>query len=613
MASAQRLGSGVARKWGQVTVRPGTLGATWWQRGIGWRARGQETRLASPRPCRRRQRPVTSVAFRIDLQQNGALDVSRRVRRLDAYTSQASSHHKSRPNQMKFNSYAWDLYRNSDRGRAAIDRFSTLTSDFVDPDLRIYDVAVSDEFKDEFIEETQAFDIAELVREAMVDPAAPTTESATDRFLRLHEEGIPMKMLTKEGQAETICYFGESDDEWYNLIGAISLGLHFAYPDQFLPYDFRCRFHQLEELHQVFSIPLPPIPGKQQHEERARYYLDINSAWQEFRVLHGLSPQEMSAFLYDFAPNFITPLTAADLPNPTKVWMITGGSWDIDAADAATAETVTRWGANANVRRGDILLLYLVSPRSAIHSIWRACSRGFVDPFFHYHSAAWMCAPTKIPEISIAELRNHPLLSLKPSVKANFKGPSGKAPVSVEEYDAMLSLAEAKGASMADLPRLPILPKIDFGEITSERDVELEIVEPFLLRLGYKSKDWIRQMPVRMGRGERNYPDYAFGAVSKRGEESAKMLIETKLQLTSRREFVEAFLQAKSYALRLQCKILALAAQEGIWVFPLHDGRFDIDQYRHKAWGALDRSDDYHEIANLIGRENILGRHVSER
>jgi hypothetical protein len=137
--------------------------------------------------------------------------------------------------------------------------------------------------------------------------------------------------------------------------------------------------------------------------------------------------------------------------------------------------------------------------------------------------------------------------------------------------------------------------------------VEIHLIEPLLERLGFKPKDWVRQMPVKMGRGERNYPDYAFGAKPKRGEESAKMVLESKFQLTAHSEFTEAFYQAKSYALRLQSKMMVMAAREGVWIFPPEMGNFDNRKFIHKGWGELNHPDRFHEVLSLIGRNVILG------
>lgn len=341
---------------------------------------------------------------------------------------------------------------------------------------------------------------------------------------------------------------------------------------------------------------------------RALYYLAIDEAWLEFRQRHGLSPTDMCAFLYDFAPEFTTPLDANDLPSPSKAWLITGGEWDIEFADNATRATVSRWGGNSAVRRGDILVLYLVSPRSCLHSVWRACCDGFVDPFFHYHSAVWISGQIKTQPVTLAELKQHPLLSEKPAVRCSFQGPSSKAPFAAEEYEAILEIMRSKGQDISILPRLPEANDLPTVELQIERDVELHLIEPFLKRLGYKGSDWLRNMHVRMGRGERNYPDYAFGAKTARGDENAKMILESKYQLSAHREFTDSFYQAKSYALRLQSKVMVMAAKEGVWVFPRDKGQFEIGNFVHKTWGELSNPDAFHQVLCLIGREAVLGR-----
>jgi len=220
--------------------------------------------------------------------------------------------------------------------------------------------------------------------------------------MTLNDVGIPYESLDETGQKQTVYNLGEDEEDWYDYIAAISLGFYRAHPEFFLPYGFRCRFHELEAIHREFGIPLPALPGKHQKEQRARFYLGVNGAWQEFREIHGLSPSEMCAFLYDFAAEFVTPTGVADLPQPAKAWMVTGGSGDIEFADTAGATAVSHWGANSAVRRGDILVMYLVRPRSCIHSIWRACSDGFIDPVSHYHSLAWIGAPIRTATITLA-------------------------------------------------------------------------------------------------------------------------------------------------------------------------------------------------------------------
>jgi hypothetical protein len=507
---------------------------------------------------------------------------------------------------MKFNKFTWDLYRNSNQGKKTIRRFSGLTSKFIDNEVRTYHFEFFDEFKDQYPSQTVDFDIAKCFQESASKVRIKSWKEAKRHFSSLMRKGVPFEVANNKGNREIVFRFGGDQEDWYDYIGAISLGLHLTHSNFFLPYNFRNKFSQLEEIHAEFGIPLPVVPGKFSKGERALYYLAVNETWLEFRSQHELSPAEMCAFLYDFALQFTTPLGAMDLPSPSKAWVITGGSWDIELADNATEKTVAHWGGNSAVRRGDILVMYLVKPRSCFHSVWRACTDGFIDPFSHYHSNVWICDQIKTPPITYAELQQHPLLSQKPAVRAHFQGPSSKASFLIEEYEAILKILKAKGQNISVLPKISGSDYKPATEVLNERDVELQLIEPFLKRLGYRGSDWIRQMPIKMGCGERNYPDYAFATKTKRGDESARMVLESKYQLSAQKEFAEAFYQTKSYALRLQSIIMAMASKEGIWVFPPENGSFEIKRYIHKNWGDLSHPDRFHNILIHIGRDSVF-------
>lgn len=509
---------------------------------------------------------------------------------------------------MRFNRFIWDIYVQSRRGQKAVEQFSHLTDDFIAPWRRTYDIYVSEEFKDQYPSEKISFDLPKLVKDTVSSSKFKSLEEAT-RYYKdvLVQEGIAFEAPDKTGKMDVVFTFGAYTEDWCDYVAAVSLGLYLAQPGFFLPYNFRCKFNQLEEIHREFNIPLPPVPGKHQKEARGLYYLSISQAWQEFRNLHGLLPAEMCAFLYDFAPQFTTPMDASDLPSPSKVWLATGGSWDFETVEGATQDTVSSWGGNPAVRRGDILMMYVVSPHKYIHSIWRACSDGFIDPFFHYHGTIMICGCVKTPPVYFKELKQHPLLGQKPAVKSHFQGPSSKAPFTVQEYEAVLEIMKNKGQDLSVLPRIPWGDELPNVDLQNERDVEVQLIEPFLKRLGYREADWIRQMPIRMGRGERNYPDYVFGAKAKRGEESAKMVLESKYHLSAHREFIDSFYQAKSYALCLQSRIMVMAAKEGVWVFLRTEGGFELKKAIHKTWAELNHPDGFHAMLSLIGRGTILG------
>lgn len=155
------------------------------------------------------------------------------------------------------------------------------------------------------------------------------------------------------------------------------------------------------------------------------------------------------------------------------------------------------------------------SPRSYVHSIWRATSRGFADPFFFYYRTIWIGHPIEVSPISFRELQADPVWAKKPAIRAHFQNSSGTE-VSFEEYEALLRLLETKEFDTSRLPRLARGPTLAAEGLETERDVEEKLLEPLLERLGYSRSDWIRQLPLRMGRGERFYPDYAFGVTGGR-------------------------------------------------------------------------------------------------
>jgi len=186
-----------------------------------------------------------------------------------------------------------------------------------------------------------------------------------------------------------------------------------------------------------------------------------------------------------------------------------------------------------------------------------------------------------------------------------MQGASGK-PLTVKEYQAILDIMKAKGQDISILPKMDYIDEFPPTELVDERSVEKNLVEPLLKKLGYDKKDWIRQMPVRMGRGERIYPDYVFGANNKKGEESARMILETKFSLSTHRLLIDAYYQAKSYALRLRAKIMVLASKEGIWIYQRKGDDFHADNFINKSWNELNHIDEIHGIRKIIGRVKVL-------
>lgn len=70
---------------------------------------------------------------------------------------------------------------------------------------------------------------------------------------------------------------------------------------------------------------------------------------------------------------------------------------------------------------------------------------------------------------------------------------------------------------------------IDLPILKNEKDVEKNLLEPLLIKIGYKKDDWIRQMKIRMGRGHRIYPDYAIFPHEERNNKSYYLNMGSKI------------------------------------------------------------------------------------
>ena len=499
---------------------------------------------------------------------------------------------------MQFNAFVWELYKESERGRRVLERLS-----------RFQDAGEDGTFIDLFFSVPENSDPQAI--EAMDENSASVVKAAKDyaskfevnsleQAFGLYEgmirSGLPVEWPGSPGTIEALDAKGIVD-----FIEQVSLGLYLAHPDYFIPYGFKTRFNLLERMSEQFNLSLPLVPSKRDKLGRALLYGHINEAFHEFRKSHSFSMTEMFAFLYNFAPRSIED-EQGELPTPSKVWPIIAGAYDssdFEWIETATLDDASPWNGNTDMRRGDVLLMYSITPHKRVHSIWRALADGFSDPFCRYYTTVWVSQPIKTMPVTFKEMKNHPLLAKNAAIRTHMRGPDS-GPFTLEEYEAILDIMAAKGQDISDLPKPQRVSYLPSDKLQNERDVEVELIEPLLERLGYTSDDWLRQMRLRMGRGKHVYPDYAFGAVQKRGEESAAMVLEAKFSISTNKELQEAYFQMRSYALRLQTKVAVLAAKEGVWVFPRKRGGFELEHHTHHTWDSLTHPDVFRELSNLV-------------
>jgi hypothetical protein len=505
----------------------------------------------------------------------------------------------------KLNEYVWEMYKASFEGQLAIAYFDRL-NDFLEHENLLNPFMGVDDWIFAHLTDTEDWEEQPLIEiDAMyinaIKAAASVYESVTAEQIR--------HLLTELVSTADIKLSNTKDDSLtledpFKNLSLLSLGLHLAHPNVFIPYGLTGRYYLIPRIAETFGIPLPPTPPKNDRLARWLYYGQLCIAFQEFRQLYNMSLREFLAFLYDFSVNYVFDNNRAKLPEPRNAWLLIGGvnNGDLEWIDEQQETVETYWQGHLDMRRGDTCIMYIRSPVSAVHSLWRVVEDAYEDPFFHYKHAVQIGQPLHLPTLSFQEIASDPFLKGNKYVKANLQGASGKA-LTHGEYERLLQMLRVKGDLSEDIPHFSPQESIDLTSLASERDVETQLVEPLLRRVGLEMKDWVRQLSVRMGRGERVYPDYAIGVTGIAPEQRVRTLVEVKYRAAGERDWRDAFLQAKSYGLRLGARTILTAAAEGVRVYKRQDDDFKFNQDEQYRWSDLQEGEELRKLARLLTAE----------
>ncbi|WP_424950693.1 hypothetical protein [Deinococcus sp.] len=502
----------------------------------------------------------------------------------------------------KLNEYVWGMYKASFEGQLSLAYFDRLDNFEERAELLQLFMGVGNwitSHSDETSEwENIPLDESDLLYITAVKLAAEKySVSNLEQVFNLLTE------LVSKGDVQ----LSEAEDDILTLedpfanLSLLSLGLHLAHPEIFIPYGFTGRYYLVPKIAEAFGIPLAKIPPKNDHLGRWLYYGLFCIAFQEFRKLHEMTIPEMLAFIYDFSIEYIYSNSEKDLPEPRNAWLLIGGTdnGDLDWLDVQEDIVETRWQGNLDMRRGDTCIMYIRSPMSAVHSSWRVIEDAYEDPFFHYKHAVQIGQPVRLPALRFREIASDPLWAGNQYIKANFQGASGKA-LTHGEYERLLQMLNVRSELPEGIPHFVPRANVDLASLANERDVEIHLVEPLLKRAGLESSDWVRQLSVRMGRGERIYPDYAIGLIGKPPEQRVRALIEVKYRAAGERDWREAFFQVKSYGLRLGARVILTAAAEGVRIYVKSNDDFDFDSGQEYTWSDLQEGETLRNLGRLM-------------
>lgn len=382
----------------------------------------------------------------------------------------------------------------------------------------------------------------------------------------------------------------------------LSCELYSKSPNFAFPYLFPVHFYRFRQICEFLGIVLPKLPRRNDHMGRCNYIFELMRVMFDFRKEYSLSPEELCTLVYGYASRFIVTYLRDEIPAANRVCMVGATPDDAESRMLKSPRDadVTYWQGNSEMTPGDIVLVYETTINKRISTIWRAVSPGFDDPFHYYSGKVFVGHPIKIPAISFKELRSDPVWKNNPKVKSCMIGVCGQS-CTVEEYDALKRMIRRKDPKF-QIDRLPTPPKCSqfyHQNLKVERDVERFRLEPLLRKLGFSDRDWKRQLPLRVGRGERVFPDYAVRVSGSKHNYEAKYVWEAKYRIPSSRQLEVDLGQAKSYGLMLRSEVIGLVSIEGVWVSKASDG-FRFSRLLHYTWDDLSKSQVLSRLRTLF-------------
>lgn len=376
--------------------------------------------------------------------------------------------------------------------------------------------------------------------------------------------------------------------------------LALTFPYLFIPYYFLFNFNVLEKIMTVFDIEHPQMPLKKDYRGRFDYYGEICAALLAFADKHSLSVYELCAFLYDFAPQYIGGVDSyiiKDLPEPKRAFFVGGSKKDSFYSELRDA--VTPWQCSPDTMAGDMIVMYLKSPESAVNSVWRSVSVGFNDPFFFYYRCTYIGRPIVIKSVPQKLLQHDAILKNLPIVRKNMQGING-VELNPSEYNRLIDISGS-----TDVPRLQFAAEEDDADCINERDVEDKLIKPLIEQLGYSEHDYVQQLYIEIGNHNHTLiPDFVLLPVAERGRQSAFALIEAKYGIPNLKAMEEAKIQARSYARQLNVEYSIIASKDKIWVSACDDD-FTEDIFV-STWAELNVADIFLHLFKIIGKESRM-------
>ena len=456
---------------------------------------------------------------------------------------------------------------------------------------------------EEYVDQVSLLQKSYCIMDDIIEESAVQIKNLMDFYASQETVKDENVIINPEEQIEAIysnlveCFGSPADAfDYYTLsLCYISTDLSICFPEYFIPYYFRMNFNVLQKIANTFDIELPEIPVKKDYRGRFFYYQEISKTFLSYMKLNELSVYELYAFLYDFAPKCVggtDSYLVKELPVPESAYFI--GADQDDRFLSKNQNKVTIWQCNPETRVGDMIVMYLRTPVSAVNSVWRACSVGFIDPFFFYYRGVYITQPVEIKPFTLKAMREDHVFKELPIVRKNMQGING-VELYPSVYNHLVKITKAK------LPVLEYTESYCDGEYINEKAVETKLIKPLIEKLGYSESDYKQQMYVEIGNHNKALiPDFVLLPDERRGFASGFAIIEAKRSIKNEKELNEVMVQARSYAKILTAKYCAVASMEKIWIAQRKDNYAEL--IFESSWSDLNDPDVFYELNKMLGK-----------
>lgn len=391
------------------------------------------------------------------------------------------------------------------------------------------------------------------------------------------------------------------------ILSEISLALFYLYPNGFFPILFREQFDVFMKILDVLEIPIPELPAKSDKRGRLLLYNELCNNIFDFSKTYELTTEETCACIYDFSFMLMEEnKNQTEMPEPTNIWLTGGSKEDYKSFLENPVEGAKSvWACNENTKRGDIIVVYVLSPYSCIQSIWRADIDGVYTPFNYYNSRTRATNGILVPHITLNELKADPYFSQLGITKKNFQGVNG-VHFSANDYRELQRFLKDKGFDVSVLPQL-FKPNLEIiGQLSVEKDVEEKLLIPLLEKLGFSETDWTRQLSQKAGRKEKAIPDFVFFPKGEIHFQNAPMIIEAKYDMSSNIEKTKSYNQALSYARMMKASVFGICDKDRLIIYKENKGLFDrFKPTFEKHWQNINDEEVFRVLKLLIGKDAI--------